>query len=375
MAVQPKEDTRMDKKNIEDVMALTPMQEGLLYHYLKEPGSKLYFEQLSLEISGEIDVQLFEKAWNVVIDTNQMLRTVFRWEKLEKPSQIILKEHKGSVIFYDLSDKESSQKKAALEEIKEKDRRETFDLHLVPFRVILCKLEEKKYEVVISNHHILYDGWSNGIILKEFFKAYHESCHGGGSLKIPVKPPFKEFIKGIRKLDRNRQEQFWRDYLAGLAAPTELLIKRRVEETTRVEDYSIILAEDIRGKLDVFVKNNRVTLASVFYTAWGILLQKYCGSEDVIFGTTVSGRSAGIKGIEDMVGLFINTLPLRVQAAPGVKIIEVLSGIEKRLRERVEFENTPLVDIGSYSPVGGSVSLFDTIIALDNYPLDEPAPR
>jgi hypothetical protein len=220
---------KIDSKNIRDILALTPLQEGMLFHYLQDPHSGLYFEQLSLEISGEIDSRHFEKAWDVVTETNEMLRTVFRWEKLEKPSQIVLKKHKCKVIFYDLSDKDSSQKKTALEEIKDKDRRETFDLHQVPFRVILCKLEEKKHAVIISNHHILYDGWSNGIILKEFFKAYHESdsYNGGRPLKIPVKPPFKEFIKWTQNQDRNKQRHFWREYLTGLETTTELSIKKR----------------------------------------------------------------------------------------------------------------------------------------------------
>jgi polyketide synthase PksJ len=363
---------KLDKDNIEDILALTPMQEGMLFHYLKDPGSDYYFEQLSLDISGEINIEFFETAWNFVIETNEMLRTVFRWEKVEKPSQVILKEHPCKVIFYDWSDKDSSQKKAVLEEIKDKDRRETFDLHQVPFRVILCKLDEREFEMIVSNHHILYDGWSNGIILKEFFKAYHTLCKGEQWIKPLVKTPFKEFIKWIQSQDRNKQQHFWREYLAGLETTTGLPIKKRLEGTKQVEveSYSIILEEEIRDKLDVFVKNNRGTLASVFYTAWGILLQRYCDSEDVVFGTTVSGRSAGVKGIEEMVGLFINTLPLRFRSAPGVKIMDVLPGIENLLGEREEFENTPLVDIASYSSMGGSGSLFDTIMAIENYPRD-----
>jgi len=358
------------KKSIEDILALTPMQEGMLFHYLKAPGSGTYFEQLSLRISGKIDTCLFEKAWDVVIQTNEMLRAVFRWEKLEKPSQIILKKRPCELRFHDLSGLDNYWKRPALEEIKTKDRDEGFDLTRVPFRVILCKLDETVFEMVISNHHILYDGWSNGIILKEFFNAYHSLSKGEQPLTLPAKPSFKEFIKWIQNQDSNKHKQFWSDYLAGFETTTELPIKRRVEETTSPRDYSIILEEDIKSKLDVFVKNNRITLASVFYSAWGILLQKYCGSEDVIFGTTVSGRSVGIKGIEDMVGLFINTIPLRTQTFPNEKIIGVVFQTNQVLRQREAFENTPLVDIRSYSSVDGGGSLFDTIVAIENYPLD-----
>jgi non-ribosomal peptide synthetase component F len=137
-----------------------------------------------------------------------------------------------------------------------------------------------------------------------------------------------------------------------------------------VKDYLIILAEDIQNKLDIFSKNNRVTLAPILYTAWGILLQRYCSSEDVVFGTTVSGRTDGIKGIEDMVGLFINTIPLRIDTYPCETMFNVVSQVDHILQEREEFEHTPLVDIGIYSNLDSSGTLFDTILVIENYPLD-----
>jgi hypothetical protein len=146
--------------------------------------------------------------------------------------------------------------------------------------------------MIISNHHILYDGWSNGIILKEFFKAYHVLSKGEQTLPLSAKPSLKEYIKWLQSRDRNKQEQYWNNYLAGFETPTELPIKRKKEDTTGAGDYLIVLGEDIQSKLNFFIKNNRVTLASMFYTAWGILLQRYCNSEDIVFGTTVSGRSA-----------------------------------------------------------------------------------
>ncbi|MDQ1351166.1 MAG: polyketide synthase PksJ [Acidobacteriota bacterium] len=363
---------KLNLKNVENILALTPLQEGMLFHYLQAPQSELYFEQLSLEISGAIEYELFEGAWNVVIKTNEMLRVVFRWEKVDNPVQIVLKEHKVQPRYIDLSCFDTSERQERLEEIKRKDAQEKFDLQEVPFRVTLCKIAEEEYTMIISNHHILYDGWSTGIILKEFFRAYHKLCPGVRSRKLPLKPPFNEFIKWSQRQDINKQQKFWSEYLAGFEAPTELPIKRKSEEETRskVEGYSIILEENLRGKLDIFVKNNRVTLASVFYTAWGILLQKYCSSGDVVFGTTVSGRTAAIKGIEDMVGLFINTIPLRIETIPHEKIGDVVFRTDKLMQEREEFENTPLVNIGSYSSVGSGGSLFDTIVVIENYPLD-----
>ncbi|HLP45401.1 MAG TPA: condensation domain-containing protein, partial [Candidatus Kapabacteria bacterium] len=367
---------KLDTKGIDNIFALTPLQEGMLFHYLQAPRSLLYFEQLSLEISGSIDVQIFEKAWNTVIKSNEMLRTVFRWEKLEKPSQIILKEHPCELRFHDLSYLDNDQKITTLAEIKMKDRDEGFDLTHVPFRIILCRLAERQYEMVIGNHHILYDGWSNGIILKEFFTAYQSLCKGEQAFKLPIKPSFKEFIKWLQSLDKNKQERFWSDYLAGFETPTALPIKRRQEGLPGAGDYSIILEEDMKGKLDIFIKNNKVTLASIFYSAWGLLLQRYCGSEDVVFGTTVSGRSANLKGIENIVGLFINTIPLRIDTYPDETSIDAVSRIDQFLREREEFELTPLADIGGRDAAGNVTTLargellFDTIVVIENYPLD-----
>jgi len=203
---------KLDPKSIENILALTPLQEGMLFHYLQAPRGGLYFEQLSLEISGTIDSALFEKAWNTVVRTNEMLRTVFRWEKMEKPSQIILKEHQCQLIFHDLSAKDGDQRNAELDEIKTKDREDGFDLNRVPFRVILCKLDETQYEIIISNHHIIYDGWSTGIILKEFFSAYRRLSKGE-VFTPPVKPGFKEFVKWLQRQDNAKEEKSWESYL------------------------------------------------------------------------------------------------------------------------------------------------------------------
>jgi hypothetical protein len=143
---------KLDLKGIENILSLTPLQEGILFHYLKEPRSNLYFEQLSLDISGTINLDLFERAWNIVTQANEMLRTVFRWEKVEKPFHVILKEHPCQIRSHDFSNINDGQKKTALAEIKYRDRKEGFDLIHVPFRVILCKLAKTQYEMIISNH-------------------------------------------------------------------------------------------------------------------------------------------------------------------------------------------------------------------------------
>ncbi|MGB7605429.1 MAG: condensation domain-containing protein, partial [Lutisporaceae bacterium] len=164
---------KLDKANIQDLVSLSPMQEGMLFHYLQNPNSSEYFEQLSLILSGNIKTELIKASWNFVVQSNEMLRTIFKWEKLEKPIQIVLKNYEIPILEYDISEEDSPNKHKLLNIIKEQDISKGIDIGEEPLRVLLVKLEANKYEMIISNHHIIYDGWSNGIILKEFFEVYN----------------------------------------------------------------------------------------------------------------------------------------------------------------------------------------------------------
>jgi len=367
----------LEKGNIEDIIALTPIQEGMLFFYLKEPEKNYYFEQLSLRISGQIDMDCFEQAWNFVIETNEILRTVFRWEKLKNPTQVVLKDHTITLRYHDFFTKGIGEKRGRIEEIKTKDRKEKFDLREVPFRVTLCKVEEDKYEMIISNHHILYDGWSTGIILREFVTAYTDLFNKKNPVK-PLKTKFKEFIRWNREQDRkNKEKAFWKDYLKDFDTPLEFSIKRKTgkeKESSSSESLQIRVDEDTRDKLERYVKKYKITVAALLYSGWGILLRKYNNNEDVIFGTTVSGRRAPIKGIEDMVGLFINTLPLRIRIEnhPNEKILDLLYKINQTLQVREDYESSSLVNIKEYSDIGSRSheELFDTVMVIENYPLD-----
>ncbi len=362
---------KLDKNNIQDILTLTPMQNGMLFHYLKEPESDLYLEQLCLALSGKIEEKLFEKAWNFVIAANEMLRTAFRWEGLEKPIQIILKEHYLQPEFYDFLGISKKEIEKSLVEVKKSEREKISALQdEVPFRVALCKIEKDRYEMIISNHHILYDGWSNGIILREFFHAYTDFS----AAKEPAtttKTKFKEFVKWLQNLDKHRQAEHWKNYLYGFDTQTELSIKKRSErETITVGNFQTRFEKPINDKIEGFVKEHKITAAALFYCSWGLLLQKYNNIDDVVFGTTVSGRPAGIRGIEKMVGLFINTMPLRMQTYTGEKISDLLHRIDDTLKEREAYENTPLVEIREYSALGVQEELFDNIVVIENYPLE-----
>ncbi|UCH93179.1 MAG: amino acid adenylation domain-containing protein [Candidatus Aminicenantes bacterium] len=265
-----------------------------------------------------------------------------------------------------------NEKKKKLEEVKTEDRKEKFDLKDVPFRVMLCKIEKDKYEMMISNHHILYDGWSNGIILKEFFQAYDKLCQGD-NLISPAKPrgKFKEFIQWIQNQDIKRQEKFWQEYLKGFDGPKEISVKqRKTRKGIRPQVYYRAIPRDIKKKFENFVKRVKITLSALLYSSWGLLLQKYNNTDNILFGTVVSGRSAKIESIEETVGLFINTIPLRVRTYGDERVLELLSCTNETLQVRAEYESTPLVRIREYSEGTSNEELFDSIVVIENYPLD-----
>ncbi|MCK4259562.1 MAG: non-ribosomal peptide synthase/polyketide synthase, partial [Halanaerobiales bacterium] len=362
---------KINNQNVQDILSLTPMQEGMLFHYLKNSEEKFYLEQLSLSISGKIDLELIEKAWNYVIEANEMLRTVFRWEKLEKPIQITLKNYKVPIRIKKLSNLDNTEKK--ISEIKESDKSEKIDISTEPFKVTLIKFSDNECMMIITYHHILYDGWSNGIILKEFIQTYNALFENIVLVK-PQKNKFKEFVKWLQDQDKDEQENYWIQYLEGFDSKTVLPVFQETQQrNVGPESYKFTLEEKLTKSINSFTKENKITFASLFYGIWGLLLQRYNNTEDVVFGTTVSGRNADIKGLEEMVGLFINTIPLRVRKSENSEesIIALLKNIDNVLKERTKYENVPLVDIQSYSGIDSKEGLFDSIVVIENYPLDK----
>ncbi|WP_347338372.1 non-ribosomal peptide synthetase/type I polyketide synthase [Tumebacillus amylolyticus] len=337
---------KIRKQDLEDILALTPVQEGMLFHHLHDPDGRQYREELRLRIHGEISIPLFDAAWQHVVRTNEMLRTVIRWQGVKQPVQLILKDHPPYLLHT---------------EGQVSDEMSVYDLSSVPFGVELCKLSETEYEMVLRHHHILYDGWSNGILLREFVTAYRQLAQSE-SPSHPRKPKFKEYIRWVQAQDQAKQQAFWSSYLEELGEQVPFSIKNKGALTAaKPSKHELALGVERSARMREFARSQGVTLATLFYAAWGQLLQRYNNSEDVVFGTTVSGRSGGLPGADDVVGLFINTLPLRVKHRKGQTAADLLQEMQRALNERAEFESTPLVDVKA---------AFDTILVVENYPLN-----
>lgn len=363
---------KITKDQIEDIISLAPLQEGMLFYYLNNKESNLYFNQLSIELSGNLDLHLFKKSWQYVIDSNEMLRTVFRWEKISKPVQLILRKKEIQFKFHDISSIKDNEKDNLLNEIKGKDKIAGFDLTNVPFRLILVKYKEDKHFLIISNHHIIYDGWSNGIILKEFFENYERLIYTNEPV-IKNKNKFKEYLKYINNGDIS-YKKYWNDYLKNLENKFILPFYSGNESNDNLglrNSHKVILSAGKVKKLKERSEKGGITLANIIYSSWGLLLKKYSALTDIIFGTTVSGRNIKLKGINEIVGLFINTVPLRLNFENIQTINDLLIYTTQNLREREDFENTPLIRIIESNSNISSNELFESIIVIENYPIDK----
>lgn len=351
-----------DRESIEDIYALTPMQEGMLYYHLKDPQQDPFFEQLCVVLTGSVDLQRFEMAWQAVVDTNESLRTLFRWEKLKSPVQMVLKEHPLDYRFYDL-------REGTLEEIRGLDRQEVFDLRRVPFRITLCLTGEQRYAMIMSHHHILFDGWSSGILLKEFWQAYR-ALHQGKALSRPVKTPFKVFVRYLGSQDQAGADTFWKGYLEEFdfsPAPFRGPLRPERGESGY---FQYVLGPGMYKRLERLGHDGKITAAAVLYTAWGMLLQQYQRRRDVIFAVTGAGRNIPLKGVEDMVGLFITTLPLRVNCRFRERVSDVLADVDTHLRERESVPAASTVLVNDVLEKAGRTMLFDSVVVVENYLLN-----
>ncbi|MFF2888659.1 amino acid adenylation domain-containing protein [Paenibacillus sp. NPDC057967] len=362
---------RLDRANVEDMLALTPAQEGLLFHYASGRHQEDYVQQLMVRFTGECRMDRLQAAWEEVIRRNEMLRTVFRYEKLERPVQIVLKQAQTPIRIVDLSERAQADRTQGLQEERERERRHVPDLETAPLRVTLCKLADGEGEMIVTWHHILFDGWSNGILLKELLHGYRKLSMGDSLIVPSGKTRFKEFVKWHQSRDRDAQRMYWQRELADwtertvVAEPVSHAGERAGGEPCRRK-----LPQAEAEAMVQFAQSREVTLAALLYGAWGLLLSRYSRTDDVVFGTTVSGRVPHIHGIEEMVGLFINTIPLRVQCGTDMSVDQYIRLVNEGLKRREDYEHTGLVDIGTYSGLNQREPLFDTIVVLENYPLD-----
>nr|MDQ2971247.1 condensation domain-containing protein [Acidobacteriota bacterium] len=352
----------MTTANLEDVYELSPMQQGILFHTLYDPAANAYFEQCIVTLRGRLDRVRFERAWQRLAARHPILKTSFHWEALEKPVQVVHREVEVPFQFFDWSDLPPDVQGSRLDTFLQEDRTRSFDLASPPlFRVALFKNGDELYEYVLSFQHLLLDRWSRLLILKEMIAEY---AGRGEPDALPSPRPYGEYIAWLQEQDRGRAEAFWRRTLAGFTTPTPLAAGKAPSGV--FEDATLRLSAQETESLQSFARRHRLTLNTLVQGAWAVLASRYGGEDDVLFGATVSGRPPSLPGVESMVGLFINTLPVRVRLPAQHRVLPWLESLQAQLLELREYEHSSLLDIQGWSKVPRGVPLFQSLVIFEN---------
>ena len=361
-------------KDIESIYPLSPTQEGMLFHTLYEPESTIYFEQFQLTIHGNLDPSIFERAWQLLVERHSALRTLFVWKNRKQSVQVVRKKVNLPWSNLDWRMFPQQEQKIRLNSFLDSDRKQGFELDKAPLmRFALIRVADETYEFVWSFHHLLVDGWSWPIIFKELFALY-ESIQNGQQLYLASSRPFRDYINWLQQQDLAGAKAFWQQNLEGFTAPTPLIVERSIGQSSHqqqnIDVRSQYLSAETTTTLKSFAQQHHLTLATLVQAAWGLLLSRYSGESDVVFGTTVSGRPPSLSGVESMVGLFINTLPARLKIPEKTDLLTWLRLLQQEYIEREQYSYTPLVDIQGVSEVPRNQLLFESIVVFENYPVN-----
>ncbi|HEX4953893.1 MAG TPA: amino acid adenylation domain-containing protein [Thermoanaerobaculia bacterium] len=362
------------KDQIEAIYGLSALQQGLLFHHLFSDGSAEYFEQLSCTLEGDLDLEAFRRAWQAVMERHAVLRTAFVWDSLDKPMQVVHRQVEPPIEIEDWRELPEAKREAALEELLEEDRRRGFDLAQAPLmRLALQRLTVNRWQLTWSHHHLLLDGWSVAIVLQEVFRHY-ESARQAVPLELTPSRPFQDYVRWLAGRNLAQAEDFWRDYLAGFVTPTPLPCDRDPRtwagEGDGYDRRAWSLPGTLVGRLRAFASRNQLTVNTLIQGAWAVLLARYSGERDVVFGVTTAGRPLELQGVESMVGLFVSTLPLRATLPPEAPVAGWLQQLQRSNLDLRQHDDSPLPSIQEWSEVPRGRSLFDSVLAFENFPVD-----
>jgi amino acid adenylation domain-containing protein/non-ribosomal peptide synthase protein (TIGR01720 family) len=357
----------MSQPRLEEVLPLSPLQQGLLFHAMYSPEqSAAYNMQLVLDFEGGIDAELLRESARRVLARHAILRTGFRHRKSGEPVQVVVSEVALPWTDVDLSALDPDAASAALADVLAEDKARPFDTAQAPLlRFTLVALGGGAHRLVVTNHHLLLDGWSKPIVLGELF-AIHAA--GGDDSGLPPVTQFREYLAWLGRQDRAAAEDAWRRALAGLDQPTLLT----PADPHRVPAPNVEVLTELPPALtaDVVALARRlgVTVNTVVQLAWGLLLARLTLSRDVVFGATVSGRPPELPGVGGMAGLFVNTLPVRVRLDPAEPVRAALTRLQAEQARLMDCQYLGLHDVQA---LAGLPELFDTLVVFENYTVDE----
>ena len=360
-------------EKIEDIYPLSPLQLGLFFLKRFAPDSEEYFNQFSFRLHGPLDTEALAGAWQRVVQRHQVLRSGFHWEGLEQPVQVVHREVKIFLEQLDWRKLSPAEQQEQLGPFLIADRQRGMNFSEPPLmRLTLIRLADESYQFIWSHHHILLDGWSLFRVLNEALAIY-EALLRGEELQLERPRPYQNYIAWLQQQDMKKAEQFWSETLKGFSGPAPVMLEEGSGETeteSRHAEHQITLPAETHAALKASARAQRVTVNTMLQGAWALLLSHYSGAPDVVFGGVVSGRPSELSGAENMVGLFINTLPVRVQIVPDQQVMSWLQQLQERQSIARQYDYSSLADVQRWSEVKRGEVLFESVYAFENYPID-----
>jgi amino acid adenylation domain-containing protein/non-ribosomal peptide synthase protein (TIGR01720 family) len=365
-------------KNVEDVYPLSPTQQGMLFHSLYDSDdSGAYLGQMTHELHGKLAVEAFERAWQRVVDRHPVMRTAFLWEGLDQPLQVVRQRAKIPFEQQDWLGLPDAMQRKWLAAYLKTDRARGFEPAQAPLmRVAVIQTAEESWQLIWSFHLMVVDGWSLPLLLNEV-TAYYDSFSRGRELSLPPRRPFRDYIEWLQQQDLTKAEEYWRKTLEGFTEPTPFGVDRLPADGSDEGqgERQVQLSRAATEALHALGRRQRVTLNTLVQGAWGILLSRYSAEEDIVFGATASGRPPELEGVEEMIGLFINTLPVRVRSCRCELLGPWIQQLQEQQVEQRQFEYSPLSEIQKWSDIKPGRPLFESILVFENYPqLDSGEP-
>ncbi|MBW8874483.1 MAG: amino acid adenylation domain-containing protein [Acidobacteria bacterium] len=357
----------------QDVYPASRMQRAMLFFAQLAPAAGIYLDQAVYTLRGDLDAVAFRHAWEGVVSRHAALRTGFRWAGSDEPLQAVEQHPELPWQEEDWRHLRPEAQRDQLEAWLAADRRRGFDLGRAPLvRVALVRLAETVYKLIWTFHHVVLDGWSVARVLSEVSVLYKAFAQGREAGLAPSRP-YGDYIRWLQTQDPRAGQAVWTRALQGFTAPTPLPFRPGLHPPGERPhaDMAARLGGETTDRLRTLARQNRLTLNTLVQGAWALLLHHYSGEPDVVFGATNSGRPPELAGVESMIGLFINTLPVRVVIDPGAPVVPWLRGLQDGQAELRLHQHTSLIEIQGWSDVPRGLPLFESLVVFDNFPVDE----
>ncbi|MBU7321098.1 non-ribosomal peptide synthetase, partial [Paenibacillus oleatilyticus] len=356
---------------IENIYVLTPMQQGMLFHALLDEDSGAYFEQTSFDIIGYFDVETFRKSFEAMLQRHEIFRTnVYNgWRK--QPLQVVYRHREADFAVEDIRGLSEEEQLLRVKRLHHEDRQRGFDLTRdALIRVSILRTGDESYHFLWSSHHILMDGWCLSLVTEEVFEMYFAALEQRKPKLEPV-TPYSRYIEWLEARDRDEAAAYWRNYLSGYGEQTLLPSSNAREQGTGPLFGSLFchLGKPLTEQINRYARQHQVTVHTLLQTAWGVLLHRYNGTNDAVFGSVVSGRPAEIPGIERMIGLFINTVPVRIRCEAGDTFTQIVTGVQRRYLESNDYDSYPLFEIQALTEQ--KQELVNHIMVFENFPVED----